>query len=71
MPTATQDTVDTLEQRVRALSPEQLARFHEWYQEYRSDLWDRQIEEDAKAGRLDHLIERARKNHEAGNYTEL
>ena len=30
------------------------------------DAWDRQIEEDVKAGRLDHLIEEAKREHRAG-----
>jgi hypothetical protein len=35
------------------------------------DEWDRQIEEDAKAGRLDALAERARAHCREGNVTDL
>lgn len=33
--------------------------------------WDRQIEADAIAGRLDHLIEEVKKHHQAGRTTPL
>ena len=71
MPTAVQDTVETLEQRVRDLTPQQLAKFHEWYQEYRADLWDQQIEADAEAGRLDHLADQALRDFDQGLCTPL
>ena len=37
----------------------------------KEDEWDRQIEEDARAGRLDELAERARKQARAGRTTDL
>ena len=37
----------------------------------KEDEWDRQIEKDAKAGRLDELAERARKQARAGRTTDL
>ena len=33
--------------------------------------WDKQIEEDVEAGRLDWLIEKAQANFEAGRYTSI
>lgn len=35
------------------------------------EAWDRQIEEDTKAGRLDHLLEKAEENFKAGRYYEI
>ena len=35
------------------------------------EAWDKQLEEDVKAGRLDHLSEKAVKNFEAGRYYEI
>ena len=35
---------------VRGLSPEELAAFRNWFQEFDSDTWDRQIEADARGG---------------------
>ena len=37
----------------------------------RSDAWDEQIEEDVKAGRLDHLREEILEDIEAGRLTDL
>ena len=36
-----------------------------------ADAWDKQIEEDALAGNLDALADKAMANFEAGRYTEL
>ena len=33
--------------------------------------WDRQIEEDSKAGKLDRFIEKARENFRAGRYYQI
>ncbi len=52
-------SIKELETAVTKLSPEDLARFAEWVAEYRSNEWDRQIEEDARAGRLNALVREA------------
>ena len=49
-------TITELEQAVTQLSDEELARFRAWFDEYYADLWDKQIEEDVKAGRLNKII---------------
>ncbi len=36
-----------------------------------ADAWDRQIEQDAKAGRLDPLAEQALRDHAEGRTTEI
>jgi hypothetical protein len=48
------------------LPPEDLASFSTWFEEYLAEQWDQQIEADAEAGRLDHRIEKAKRDHEAG-----
>ena len=35
------------------------------------EAWDKEIEEDVEAGRLDWLIEKAQANFEAGRYTSI
>ena len=37
-----------------------------WLEDYRARLWDKQIEEDLEAGRLDALLEEVDKEYEAG-----
>jgi hypothetical protein len=51
--------VETLEREVEKLSAEELAAFREWFASYDSDAWDRQMEADVKAGKLDRLAAEA------------
>lgn len=63
--------VEELEQRVKGLSSEDLARFRDWFIEFDSRLWDQQIEADLKAGKLDQLIAEARADFKAGKARTL
>jgi hypothetical protein len=63
--------VDELEQAVRELSPEDLSKFREWFVEFDSELWERQLERDVAAGRLDGLVEEARNEHREGRTRPL
>lgn len=58
--------LEKIEQDIAALSDEYVAKLADWLDEYRAELWDRQIEEDAKAGRLDRLADQALAEHRAG-----
>ena len=63
--------IENLEEQIRALSPEEFARFREWFARFDAEAWDRQLEADVKAGKLDKLAERALRAHAAGQSTEL
>ena len=63
--------IEKIEQEVQALSPEELAQFRAWFLEYDWAIWDRQIERDAEAGRLDDLAARALRDHAAGKSTPI
>jgi len=63
--------LETLERKVTALSTEELAEFRRWFAEFDATEWDRQFEQDAKAGRLDTLVEKALRDHAAGQSKEL
>jgi hypothetical protein len=63
--------VERIEQEVQALSPEELAQFRAWFLEHDWAIWDRQIERDAAAGRLDDLAAKALRDHEAGKSTPI
>ncbi len=58
--------VERIEQDVRALSPEELAQFRAWFLEYDWAEWDRQLERDVQAGKLDRLADKALRDHAAG-----
>lgn len=63
--------IEKIEQEVQALSPEELAQFRAWFLEYDWAAWDRQIERDAQAGRLDELAAKALRDHATGKTTSL
>ena len=48
-----------IEKAIAKLPPEELSKFTQWFEEYQAERWDKQIEQDVKAGRLDHLIREA------------
>jgi hypothetical protein len=59
-------TIEEIEKAVAELTPEQLAKFRAWFDEFQERMFDEQIERDAKAGKLDRLISKARENHDSG-----
>jgi hypothetical protein len=64
-------TIDKLERAIAELPQEELAKFTAWFEEFLADQWDRQIEADAAAGKLDRLAQEADEDFEAGRCTEL
>ena len=63
-------TIAEIEDSVRRLSPEDLAAFREWFVQLDAEAWDRQIEADAAAGRLDSLAEEALEDLRQGRCTD-
>jgi hypothetical protein len=62
---------EDLEHRVQNLPAEDLAKFHAWFIEFDHLRWDRQIEADAKAGKLQGLIAEALAHYRAGRALEI
>lgn len=62
-------TVEELEAAVQKLSPEERALFRAWFAEYDAAEWDRQLEGDVAAGRLDWLAAEALQDHQDGRTT--
>lgn len=63
--------IEKLELLVKSLSPEELAQFRKWFAEFDAEIWDRQIEADAAAGKLDRLIEESMAEHRANKSRPL
>jgi hypothetical protein len=59
-------SITDIEQAITELSPEELARFREWFDEYYAQVWDEQIEKDAKSGRLDRIISEVDEEYDTG-----
>ena len=55
--------IKALEAAVQALPPSALAEFRRWFTDFDSAVWDRQLEADASAGRLDALLAEAEEDH--------
>ncbi len=64
-------SLQELESAVSHLSADELSAFARWFEEYLADAWDRRIEEDIKAGRLDEAGRRADADFEAGRCKPL
>ena len=63
--------VESIEQQIKALSAEELAQLRAWFLEFDWALWDRQLERDVAAGKLDTLAQQALRDHAAGKTTPL
>ena len=66
-----ENKVEAIEKDVEALSPDQLAAFRRWFHEFDAVVWDRQLEEDVRAGKLDALADEALQAYKSGKCTEL
>lgn len=52
-------TVPEIEQAIAQLEPRDLAKLRQWFAEFDAARWDRQIDDDVAAGRLDNLADEA------------
>lgn len=64
-------SLQEIETAVQHLSAQDLARFRGWFAEYDGEVWDREMEADVRAGRLDQLAEEALREHREGRTTDL
>ena len=63
--------VKSIEKAIDALPPSELAQFRHWFAEFDAATWDRQVELDAAAGKLDGLAAEALDDHRTGSAREL
>ncbi|MBM4045732.1 MAG: hypothetical protein FJ279_11505 [Planctomycetes bacterium] len=63
--------IEQLERDIMRLNRAELAALRDWFENYLADEWDRQIEEDAKAGKFDRLAQEALVDHRAGRTKRL
>ena len=63
--------VQELEMAVSQLSANELFQFSEWFEEFVADQWDKKIEADILAGRLDAAGKRADDEFLAGRASPL
>ncbi len=64
-------TVKEIEAAIERLPSDQFAKIHDWIVEKDWEKWDAQIERDSGKGKLDFLIDEARKDAESGDTRPL
>jgi hypothetical protein len=64
-------TVTEIETALQTLPIEDARRVADWLQRYLDEKWDRQIDEDIAAGRLDKLADKALQDYHAGRVKPL
>jgi predicted NAD-dependent protein-ADP-ribosyltransferase YbiA (DUF1768 family) len=58
--------IKALEAAVTALPPEDLAEFRRWFTEFDRARWNREIEQDMAAGKLDEFLAEAQADYLVG-----
>ena len=64
-------SLQELETAVARLPSEELDAFAKWFEEYIADAWDRRIEADIRAGKLEEAGRKADAEFEAGKCKPL
>jgi len=62
---------EKLEQEIKKLNPNELSAFREWFKNFDSEVWDKQIEDDIKKGKLEQLANKAIEEHTSGRTKEI
>ena len=62
-------TVAEIESAIKNLKPQEIREVGQLLDELREELWDQQIDADARAGRLDKMIAKAKAGYRAGKAT--
>jgi hypothetical protein len=63
--------VELLEKHIAELDDDSFSKLREWFIEFEQARWDKQLEDDSNAGKLDFLINAALAEHEAGLTKDL
>jgi len=60
-----------IEEAIRRLEPSELEAFRAWFAEFDAESWDREMEADVAAGRLDRLADEALGDLREGRCADL
>lgn len=64
-------TVKEIEREIQKMPRERLMKFRAWFSRFDSDAWDRQIEKDARGGKLAGMVREAMSSYKAGKSREI
>jgi hypothetical protein len=65
------NTLQRIEEDIQSLPFDQVDTLQTWLDDYKATLWDKQIEKDAKQGKLDSLMNQAKADFKAGKCDKL
>ena len=65
------DKVSKIGREIQELSQTELAAFRQWFRDFDAQSWDRQVEADVQAGKLDAQANKALKDFESGKFNEM
>ena len=63
--------IKEIESAIAQLPASELAELAKWFEEFQTRVWDEQLEQDAKSGRLDALLKQAERDFEQGQCDPL
>ena len=63
--------VKEIETAISELPPAEVAELADWFDEFRAQLWDKQIQQDLNSGRLQTLLDEAEQDLESGRCKPL
>ena len=63
--------IQDIQSAIKNLPPGDFEQLKDWFDELAAQRWDKQIETDIEAGKLDDLADKAIARHKAGKSTEL
>ena len=63
--------IQEVESAISKLPPAQVAELAAWFEQFHAQLWDNQIEQDIRNGRLNSLLDEAARDLDSGNCESL
>ena len=64
-------SLEAIEEKIAELDNASFAKLRDWIIEFDHARWDKQIEADSNAGKLDFLIDAALAQHQAGKSRDI
>ncbi|MDN3514338.1 MAG: hypothetical protein NG747_08060 [Candidatus Brocadia sp.] len=64
-------SIKEIELAITRLTSQELSQFTAWFEEYQAQTWDKQVEKDIEAGRLDKIIKEAEESFQTGRCKPL
>lgn len=64
-------TVQEIKMSISKLNADELLTFRSWYEEFDAAMWDKEWDEDARAGRLDKIADSAVADYRKGKAKPL